>query len=125
MHISPQKVCDIFYLDFIWSSPRLDLLLTFLMIQMSSQGFSSTSRRLVIACDSVPVLLADSFKCTDNVYPFASSTPGFDAQVAVMRGEEGLQRRHVTLAISELPSTMLANRRFAEVAFTLTKGDKR
>ena len=72
------------------------------------------------------------FPLHGRVTPFASTTPGFDSQVAVVRGGSPMEqeqppffeRHHVTVAVSNIPGFMLAERRFAELSFTVLWGKK-
>lgn len=61
------------------------------------------------------------------VEPFHASTPGFDAQISIMRNAGSpdqrppfFERTILTQAMRQLPGFMLMQRRFAEVAFTIT-----
>ena len=67
---------------------------------------------------------------TDRVYPFSSSTPGFDTQLSILRNEPPIttppffERTHITHTIRLIPGFMLEERKIAEVAFTFRLGNK-
>lgn len=70
------------------------------------------------------------YPSTDRVHPFASSTPGFDSQLSILRMEPPIQtppffeRTHITNTIRLIPSFMLGERKFCEVAFSFKLGEK-
>ena len=66
---------------------------------------------------------------TDRVYPFSSSTPGFDTQLSILRNEPPIttppffERTHITHTIRLIPGFMLEERKIAEVAFSFRLGN--
>ena len=70
------------------------------------------------------------YPATALVQPFASGTPGYDAQLSIMLDSSPQTpripfiRSHVTHAIRHIPVFMLEQRRFAEVGFTITWRDQ-